>query len=315
MLPTIPFITTIVPTCVTNGTSTITNYDNIATYTFTPAGPNVGVGGIITGMVVGTAYTVTAGNGICISNNSVAFTNLAMLTTPVVPIITTAVPTCFADGNSTITNYNNTTTYTFDPNGPTISASGDIMGMILNTPYTVTSAGVNCTSTASGSFTNLAMLPTISAINLTSGCNGINYTITVESPNSNYTYNWFNSSGNSISNGSQIIITSSDTYEVQVSNGLCTESEFITIDNVYCSIPKGLSPNGDGLNDTWELSNLDIRQVKIFNRYGTELYSKENYTNEWNGKSKGKELPSATYYYVIWFNNNTTKTGWVYLNR
>jgi gliding motility-associated-like protein len=81
-------------------------------------------------------------------------------------------------------------------------------------------------------------------------------------------------------------------------------------------IPKGVSPNNDGLNDTWDLSNLNVEKAQIFNRYGMEMYAKQNYVNEWDGKSKeGHELPSATYYYVVTFKNGTAKTGWVYLNR
>ncbi len=48
--------------CVADGTSTITNYDNTLTYTFTPAGPAAGAGGVINGDDQGTNYTVTATN-------------------------------------------------------------------------------------------------------------------------------------------------------------------------------------------------------------------------------------------------------------
>ena len=41
-----------------------------------------------------------------------------------------------------------------------------------------------------------------------------------------------------------------------------------------------------------------------------------NYTDQWKGQTdKGDELPSATYYYVIEFNNGEPKTGWIYLIR
>ena len=80
--------------------------------------------------------------------------------------------------------------------------------------------------------------------------------------------------------------------------------------------PTGFSPNNDGLNDTWNLSGLNAKKVQIFNRYGVEVYSKNNYTDEWDGRTdSGEELPTATYYYVLTFSNGTVKTGWVYLNR
>ena len=85
---------------------------------------------------------------------------------------------------------------------------------------------------------------------------------------------------------------------------------------ITCEIPKGVSPNGDGLNDTWNLSGFNVKNVEIFNRYGVKVYSKANYTEEWHGQSdNGNELPDGTYYYVVEFNDNPVKTGWVYINR
>ena len=53
-------------------------------------------------------------------------------------------------------------------------------------------------------------------------------------------------------------------------------------------------------------------KAQIFNRYGVEVYTKDNYTNEWEGRTNsGDELPTATYYYVLTFSNGTVKTGWV----
>jgi flagellar hook assembly protein FlgD len=46
-----------------------------------------------------------------------------------------------------------------------------------------------------------------------------------------------------------------------------------------------------------------------------EVYSKEQYKNEWDGKSNdGQVLPDGTYFYVIEFESGKTKTGWVYKN-
>ena len=83
-----------------------------------------------------------------------------------------------------------------------------------------------------------------------------------------------------------------------------------------CMIPKGISPNNDGLNDFFDLEKLDVKLLKIFNRYGVNVYEKENYTKQWNGLSNsGKELPDGTYYYYIERNNKKAVTGWVFINR
>jgi len=96
---------------------------------------------------------------------------------------------------------------------------------------------------------------------------------------------------------------------------VCREETSFVVRYNDCPIPKGFSPNGDGINDTFDLSNHGATEVKVYNRNGTEVYSfKGIYTNQWDGKSKGKELPSGTYYYVIKAFDKT-RTGWVEINR
>jgi gliding motility-associated-like protein len=80
-----------------------------------------------------------------------------------------------------------------------------------------------------------------------------------------------------------------------------------------CQIQKGISPNGDGLNDYLELV---ANKVEIFNRYGKEVYTKLNYNNDWRGQfNGGGEMPDGTYYYVIELVSGDKKTGWIYINR
>ena len=68
-------------------------------------------------------------------------------------------------------------------------------------------------------------------------------------------------------------------------------------------IPSGFTPNGDGVNDTWNIRYLAAfpdASVSIFNRWGELLYEQNNgYLNAWDGKYKGKKLPIGTYYYII----------------
>ncbi len=99
----------------------------------------------------------------------------------------------------------------------------------------------------------------------------------------------------------------------------CQQIHPITLDRIYCDIQKGISPNPnpDGKNDFFDLRLMNVQQLSIFNRYGTKVYTKGDYTNEWIGQSdSGSDLPDGTYYYVIEFKNNQpTKTGWIYINR
>jgi hypothetical protein len=158
-IPATPTITTTPATCSADGAATIDNYDGTLTYTFTPAGPTAGAGGVITGMVAGTSYDVVSDNGSCPSTASAVFSIDAQLSVPVVPTITTGPATCTADGTATIDNYDGTLTYVFTPAGPTAGAGGVITGMTPGTSYDVIADNGSCSSTASAAFTIDAQLP------------------------------------------------------------------------------------------------------------------------------------------------------------
>jgi gliding motility-associated-like protein len=72
------------------------------------------------------------------------------------------------------------------------------------------------------------------------------------------------------------------------------------------------TPNGDGFNDVWQVSNPDVIfpiKVNIYNRSGKSVYSSESYQNDWDGQSKGNPLPQATYYYIIQDTNGNAFKG------
>lgn len=68
-------------------------------------------------------------------------------------------------------------------------------------------------------------------------------------------------------------------------------------------IPQGFSPNGDNINDYFEIQNLGNypqNKLVIMNRWGSEVFSKSPYDNSFNGlSSQGKELPDGTYFYIL----------------
>ena len=105
-------------------------------------------------------------------------------------------------------------------------------------------------------------------------------------------------------------------YNLTIQNNGCEISKNITVESLACSIPSGVSSNGDGLNDFFDLSGFDVDNLKIFNRYGREVYSKDEYEREWYGQDfNGHMLPAATYYYYVKLADGVAKTGWVYLTR
>jgi len=110
------------------------------------------------------------------------------------------------------------------------------------------------------------------------------------------------------------------------------ESRFrlaVTADLTACGaliFPDGFSPNGDGVNDRYEVENLAFLHpnfvMEIFNRYGNVVYKGNANTQLFDGTSnqsrlvtKG-DLPVGVYFYVINFNDGTkSKQGRLYLSR
>ena len=78
-----------------------------------------------------------------------------------------------------------------------------------------------------------------------------------------------------------------------------------------------LTPNSDGVNDTWTIFSIERfpgTVVRVFNRWGNEVFMSNNYNNDWRGTHKdGNTLPAGSYYYQIDQSGNgaTILTGWL----
>ena len=97
-------------------------------------------------MTAGTPYTVTSYNGFCTSLDSAPFTIDMQLITPADPTFVTLAETCLSDEIATISNYDNTLIYTFNPSGPTIDAIGLISNITSGTSFTIISTNGFCIS-------------------------------------------------------------------------------------------------------------------------------------------------------------------------
>lgn len=68
------------------------------------------------------------------------------------------------------------------------------------------------------------------------------------------------------------------------------------------NIPNTFTPNGDGINDFWNISALTYYPrclVNVYNRFGSLVYKSKGYSKAWDGFLNGSPLPMATYYYLI----------------
>ncbi|WP_190300232.1 lectin-like domain-containing protein [Rufibacter hautae] len=83
-------------------------------------------------------------------------------------------------------------------------------------------------------------------------------------------------------------------------------------------IPTAFSPNGDGTNETWEITNIfsyPNATLRVFDRWGGNVFESKGYRNDWNGTQKGKPLPVGTYFYHLNLDQGRTLTGSVSIVR
>ncbi len=96
------------------------------------------------------------------------------------------------------------------------------------------------------------------------------------------------------------------TYNITVidANGCIFESNNIILieqQNDCLIIPNAITPNGDGINDTWIIENIELfpsAYIYVFNRWGQQIWQGRP-SDEWDGKYNGKKLPAGTYLYII----------------
>ena len=79
-----------------------------------------------------------------------------------------------------------------------------------------------------------------------------------------------------------------------------------------------VTPNGDGINDTWVIQSIQLfpgTSVKLYNRGGNEVFSSNSYGNNWAGTSNGRQLPAGSYHYVVDQSGtgDNIQTGWILL--
>ena len=304
--------------CASNGSLTIT-VNPIVTPTFTTVNP------ICSGATLAALPTSSTNATPITGTWSPAPNNLATTTYTFAP----SIGQCASNGSMIITvNPNVTPIFTQVPDicsGATLSAlpiisnntiSGNWSPPLDNsttTNYTFTSDLGQCSSNATMTI-NVTPFPQFS---ITQGCDSTDFVLSATGiGTTNASYTWFDNLHQNIGTASSLIITNSGNYSLELSNNGCSEEKLVTVSNILCSVPKGISPNGDGDNDTFDLSNLNVQKLQIFNRYGSEVYSKSNYSNDWDGNSNsGENLPDGTYYYIIQFANGKNKTGWIYRNQ
>lgn len=140
--------------------------------------------------------------------------------------------------------------------------------------------------------------------------------VTVTSTASNPEYKWYlNENIIPNENGNQYNATTTGNYKVIVTETSdCLSSEELTfvvnslINSDAVEIPNLISPNGDGINDTWIIPQEYTRgtetEVIIINTNGEIVLKTTDYLNNWPEDTTNFKNVNPVYYYII-----TTKSG------
>jgi len=97
-----------------------------------------------------------------------------------------------------------------------------------------------------------------------------------------------------------------------------TENDGFADDQIF--VDEFFSPNGDGINDHWNIINIERfsnNQLWIYTRSGKLILSQSPYRNDWMGTYQGESLPEGNYYYQLDIEGDKTidAQGWIYLSR
>jgi gliding motility-associated-like protein len=281
-------------------------------------------------LINSTAGTYTVTNTIAAANGCAIVTAQASITITATPQATITYDSAVYCHNSTITPTLTQTgtlggTYSATPTGLSLNSStgaitlnSSLSGTYIIS-YTVLASGGCSQIVANASIT---IIPEV-AVLLNAECDGPIFKITaLPIANSfdpiNATYEWSGPNGYVFgpSSNPSINVPLPGTYTSIVTYNGCENRTTNLVNSITCTMQKGISPNGDGDNEAFLLT--DVKSLNIYNRYGSKVYSHgANYTNEWHGQSNSgsEELPDGTYYYVIIRNSGENITGWIYINR
>ena len=227
--------------------------------------------------------------------------------------------TCFGEDNGSILVYSSggsqyaspldPYTYSWSPSGDTEHKAGPLGPGVHE--VTVTDAN-GCTATASESI--LPVDPVIANINPDSAFMSMGDTLQLgvnvqNAIGNNLQYSWSPTNGLSCTDCANPTITiyNDITYSVVVTadNG-CTNYNytevFIGIDaSLFFFIPNGFTPNGDEINDNFQVYGQDVKTVEmmVYNRWGEKVFEGNNQFQPWDGTFKGVPQASGVFTYVI----------------
>jgi gliding motility-associated-like protein len=220
---------------------------------------------------------------------------------------------CFGstDGSVTVTGSGGISPYMYSLNGGTFQVSGTFNNL-AGTTYTITVQDANlCTANVPATIVEPAAI-SIVPTPVPASCPDVpdgSITLTITGGTPPYNVNWdgiLTQDRHDIPGG---------TYSVVVTDmNLCPANSSGIVVGINASaqcieIPTIITPNNDGVNDTWQIKNIDLfpnAEVFVFTRWGKLVFHSKNLAaNPWNGTFEGTLLPTDSYHYVLHLNDGS----------
>jgi gliding motility-associated-like protein len=285
------------------GTATATASGGTAPYTYSWSSTPVQTASTATGLAAG-AYTVTVtdANG-CTSTDNVTITQPPTGVT-IVTTQTNVLCNGGSDGTATATVTGGTAPYSYSWNTTPVQTTASATGLAAGSYIVTVTDADGCTNTQTvviGEPQTLLLTTDVTD----ASCPGVTdatINLTITGGTAPFTIIW--DDGTTSEDRSSI---SSGTFSVVVTdaNG-CSASATVTVGilGLDClQMPDLFTPNDDGKNDVWRLINIELypdAELIIFNRWGRRVYQTKNPSaNPWDGKFRGRVLPTDSYHYVL----------------
>ena len=171
----------------------------------------------------------------------------------------------------------------------------------VDVPYTITEESAEVAA------------PSVSDIQL---CSSGSALLSVNNASPDITYRLYETENNAHQVDEQkggkfnINVTANRSYFITQLNGTCESSRVevkITVGLSTINISNAFTPNEDGINDYWKISNIENYPgalVQVFSRYGQKVFESKGYAKPFDGTMNGKKLSPGVYYYIINLNTN-----------
>ncbi|WP_316770726.1 gliding motility-associated C-terminal domain-containing protein [Pedobacter frigiditerrae] len=292
----------------------ITVSNNMSKTWYNAAGQIVSAGNDLLDMPIGTYY-FTVGTGSCLVKSATYAIQNGATTYELRDFVITESSCGQPTGSIKVTGYSATTDYTFkwfDGNDNVVGTSLAINNLYKGS-YKLMAYNINTCSNLVGEFiVPEAKMPVINFDSMQKflSCDGklVSTTgLSIDGSTNPYTFKWTDEDGNVVSDQLNFKGIAIGKYQLMVTDKYgCISGtapiDFTLIKNTSLSFANSITPNGDGINDFWDIKGFQSYpdgDFSIYSRDGNRIFYSRGYSKAFDGMYNGKSLPTGVYYYII----------------